>query len=196
MVNPSFQNCKKLWYIVNTQLADCTLEYNIRVANRMVIQSGEKLFQAINEIIQPHMAGLDDETLQQLTDAVAAAINQHEARLRALVLDPNEPGELINIFVDEILYIDTDKKRRIVHHHKNGADYMEAASLNDFNESVSFFEHGFRMLDNSNFVNVDLARSFNKTRGEVYFDENQRKAASVARTHASLLQHELKIRGL
>ncbi|WP_163854572.1 hypothetical protein [Paenibacillus elgii] len=108
-----------------------------------------------------------------------------EPRLMALVRDPENPGHLINIFIDECLYYDT-VNRKIVYYHQNGKAYISATLLEDHDECPNIYGMGFRRLDNKNFVNIKKVTKVDKTLGEVYFDNvvtSQSRKASIAKIH-------------
>jgi len=117
-------------------------------------------------------------------------------RLMDLVIDPDNPDELMNIFLDECLKWYTNKQRKLVYLHKNGKEYIAAQMLDDFDNSERIYHGGHQRIDANNFVKIDEIVSYSKEKGEVYFDENKTKAASVARFHASYIKHLLKSKGL
>ncbi|MEK3987953.1 LytTR family transcriptional regulator DNA-binding domain-containing protein [Paenibacillus sp. FSL K6-3166] len=114
--------------------------------------------------------------------------------LLALVKDPDLPGQLTNISLEDCLYIETNK-RVILYHHKNGKTYSSVSMLADLMESDFIKEMTFARMDNSNFVNLSKVKAFDSHEGCVFFEsnpDNYSKRANIAQKNFSKMRQELE----
>lgn len=97
--------------------------------------------------------------------------------------DGKRGSKIIIIHSDDVLKIESLREREYIVHTREGKYYFNS-SLEAFEEWL--YEEGFRMIDQSNVVNMNHVTHYMTNRGIVYFgdpyDENT-KTATAARIH-------------
>ncbi|TBL70077.1 ATP-binding protein [Paenibacillus thalictri] len=100
-----------------------------------------------------------------------------------VTLDGKKGSEIIIINSDEVVKIESLKDRHFVMHTKDNKYYW-AASLEAFEEWL--YEEGFRLIDQTNLVNLNQVEEYDLKKGTVYFGSSlnpETKSASAARIH-------------
>lgn len=97
--------------------------------------------------------------------------------------DGRKDSEILIINSDEVIKIESFKDKEYIVHTKEGKYFLHT-SLEAFEEWL--FEEGFRMIDQTNVVNMNHVQEYDVKKGAVFFDKStnpKAKSASAARIH-------------
>jgi PAS domain S-box-containing protein len=100
-----------------------------------------------------------------------------------VTLDGKRGSKVFIVNSDDVLKVESLRDREYIIHTHEGKYFLNS-SLESFEEWL--YEEGFRMIDQSNVVNMNHVTHYNTSRGIVYFgdpDDRHTKTATAARIH-------------
>jgi PAS domain S-box-containing protein len=99
-----------------------------------------------------------------------------------VTIDGKKGSEILIINSDEVVKIESLKDREFIIHTQDN-QYYWTASLEAFEEWL--YEEGFRLIDQTNVVNMNHVNEYDVKKGVVYFNKSghRTKSASAARIH-------------
>lgn len=102
--------------------------------------------------------------------------------------DGKKDSEILIINSDEVVKIESHKDKEYIVHTKDNT-YYYTASLEAFEEWL--YEEGFRLIDQTNIVNMNHVQEYDVKKGTVYFSGS--KSASAARIHREHIMNVMEI---
>ncbi|CAG7625772.1 hypothetical protein PAESOLCIP111_02761 [Paenibacillus solanacearum] len=107
--------------------------------------------------------------------------------------DGKRGSELLVIDAGDVVKINRIREREVIIHTKDEQFYLDF-SFDSLEEWL--FEDGFRLLDNTNIVNMNHVQSYDSKKGTVYLTSDYRphaKTASAARIHKEHIENAVQL---